>query len=300
MTVEEIIIELKAFSQNHGLSEVEPILISKSANLIVRLFPYDIVARVAIHDSKTKKLKNNIIREIDVVKHLYNCSVPVINPSGKMFSGPYELSKHWFSLWRYEEKDEDIKLTPDMVIRTTLNMMEAIKMYPHELPVLSVWDRIESSATNLMNKEDQEVKQLIDQYLILDNYIRNIEECALEPSHGDSHIKNLFPSRGKWRWMDFEDVSLMPKYWDIASMISNVVLFKGLDIPLVQLLLEDKNLIQERNEFFMILKARIVMSIIGNLDMALRNMGDLGFAEMQLKRYEGVFDKIDKYIKTIN
>lgn len=293
MKIDDILLELKAFAQNHNLIEVEPRILSESANLIVHLFPYDIVARVAVYSVKNEIIKDNMIKEITVAKHLNNSGVAVIHPCETMAPGPHECSNHWFTLWQYEEKFEGGKLTSDLIVSSIQELMSSMLKYPDVLPSLGVWLRVQASAQNLAKIDDPRVKTLLNHYERLNDYIISIEEQNLVPSHGDSHFKNLFPAKENWLWMDFEDASLMPKYWDLASVVSNIVLLKGLETPIVQLILNNNQLISNHQEFFMILKARMLMSIIGNLDMALRNLGDLAYAEWQLNKYEQVFKEID-------
>lgn len=95
--------------------------------------------------------------------------------------------------------------------------------------------------------------------------------------------------------MDFEDASLMPEYWDWASFLANIALFNGLNIPIVQQVVENKEIVKNKNKFFTVLKVRILMSIIGNLDLALQGLGDLEYAELQLENYEKLLKQIDDY-----
>jgi thiamine kinase-like enzyme len=114
----------------------------------------------------------------------------------------------------------------------------------------------------------------------------------LYPSHGDAHPKNLLPSSKGWQWIDFEDVSLMPKFWDIASFIGNTALFHGLKHPMVAYVLNLKDIAADKQSFRFALKARAIMSITMNLSLALDGSDNLDFATSQL-------DRLDDFLSTI-
>lgn len=54
-----------------------------------------------------------------------------------------------------------------------------------------------------------------------------VQSEVLYPAHGDAHPGNRLATGIGWRWIDFEDISLMPKFWDLASCIGNTALFHG-------------------------------------------------------------------------
>lgn len=299
MKVEDILIELKNFAQIYNLVDVEPRILSESSNLIVHLFPYDIVAKVAVYDSKTEAIKDCINKEITIANYLKSNGVPAIRPVENMNPGPYECLNHWFSLWQFVEKIERGKMTSETIISSTKELITVMSEYTGSLPTLGVWHKVQNSALNLSKIDHLDFKRLLEQYDIANQYIMTIKEKDLVPSHGDSHVKNLFPTLENWIWMDFEDVSLMPKYWDLASVLANIVLFNGVNIPVAQAILNDKGLISGQQEFLMILKARVLMSIIGNLDMALQGLGDLEYAEWQLGKFEELFKAIDDLVISI-
>ena len=93
--------------------------------------------------------------------------------------------------------------------------------------------------------------------------------------------------------MDFEDVSLMPIYWDLASFVANIVLFKGFQDPIFRYILNHTDIVINPKAFGFALSARILMSILGNLDLALEGYGDLTFAIRQLNFVEDFFVKVD-------
>lgn len=293
MKVDNILIEIREFAEANNLCAVEPRVLSDSANLIIHLYPYDVVVKVAVYGRKTEEIKECIIREISVANYLKNNNIPVVRPCESMNHGPHECDNHWFSLWRYEDKTDRGKLKTDALILAIKDLIMTMKKYPGQLPVLGVWKKVQNSALNLKKIDDLLYKTLLDRYEIINRFVTSIDEKDLAPSHGDAHIRNLYPALENWIWMDLEDASLMPKYWDLSSLLANIVLFNGLKISIADSVLNDDELVSDKKEFFMILKARVLMSIIGNLDMALQGLGNLEYANLQLAKFDELFKEIE-------
>lgn len=49
-----------------------------------------------------------------------------------------------------------------------------------------------------------------------------LEPSLLIPCHGDAHARNLLPSTEGWICTDFEDVYLMPAYWDLGALFGGI------------------------------------------------------------------------------
>lgn len=157
-----------------------------------------------------------------------------------------------------------------------------MKDFSEELPVLGVWERTRRSAERLMKNSDPRIQSLLEMFHEVDKKMV-LETSVLIPSHGDAHAGNLLPSAEGWIWTDFEDVSLMPAYWDLASFVGNLALFNGFQDPTFSYMLNNKKVIADPKAFTFALTARILMSTLGNLDYAFEGYGDLEFAAQQLE-----------------
>ncbi|WP_229725650.1 phosphotransferase family protein [Calditerricola satsumensis] len=49
--------------------------------------------------------------------------------------------------------------------------------------------------------------------------LRSLSEADVLPAHGDAHLGNLLASPQGWLWIDFEDASRMPRFWDLACAL---------------------------------------------------------------------------------
>jgi thiamine kinase-like enzyme len=295
MTKDKIFQELKSFTDRNGLNDISFKILSESANLIIHLSPYNIVARIAIYDSCNKIIQDSMVKEIKVANHLERKGVGVISSKISISSGPHNLSEHYFTLWKYEEKEEGKNMSPDIAIDCIEKLTRGLADYDGELPILGVWKRVNQSAQNLRSNDDPIIKRIVNDFDELNDHFLRIDSIDLVPSHGDAHSRNLFPTKSNWLWSDFEDASLMPKNWDWVSLIANMVLFKGLDHPIFLQVMNEKILLEERDNFLLVLRARVLMSIIGNFDYALRGLGDLEYAELQIKHYEKLINEIENY-----
>nr|WP_227872405.1 phosphotransferase [Paenibacillus albus] len=171
-----------------------------------------------------------------------------------------------------------------------------MRQYPGELPVLGVWERTCHSAARLERHSDPRIRNLLHVFQEVNEQLY-AKEMVLVPCHGDAHKRNLWPSPGGWLWMDFEDVSLMPMHWDTASYVGNLVLFGGLQEPTFRYMVEQTEISSDTEAFAFTVSARILMSIIGNLDYALQGHGDLEFASRQLEHAEGVLSELKRFNK---
>ncbi len=286
----KIISQVLVIANKTGLTDITPNILSESGNLIIHLSPHSVVARVATYVSKENPKKSSMLlaRELRVAEHLKNWGVPVVSPINFASAGPYDLGGIWMTFWNYITPTK-LNLSASEAIRLLSNLTIAMKDFSDKLPVLGVWERVKMSAERLNKDSDLNIKPLVDLFYRTDHQMRIIEPTHLWPAHGDAHSRNLVPSTEGWLWTDFEDASLMPKYWDVASFVANLVLFKGFKHPVFDYLLNQTSIINDLKSFEFALTARLLMSVLGNVDLAQQGFGDLKFAMQQLKLVNNFF-----------
>jgi hypothetical protein len=185
------------------------------------------------------------------------------------------------TLWEYVEPVSLPTLSGEQAINMLNDLVKGMSDFRDPLPPLGAWRNVSKAADYLYSiKDDDRISILLSAYEPVNERIRSE---SLYPAHGDAHRGNLIPSSKGWRWIDFEDVSLMPKFWDYASFIANIALFKGLQHPVVQSVLQNIAS-QDHPSFQFALKARVIMAPMTNLALALKGHGDLDFAQAQLDR----------------
>lgn len=294
---DKLISQVLLIAEKAGLTDITPIELSNGGNLIIHLAPHPIVARIVIVISKedAENAYKILDRELRVARHLQSKKVPVLLPTELTNAGPYDVGGTWMTFWKYVPHIQLKSPSPSETIELINSLTRAMKDFVDELPVLGVWERTCQSAVRLSKHCDQSIQALLNVFLRVDEQIR-LESSLLIPCHGDAHRGNLLPSPEGWVWSDFEDVSLMPAYWDLASFVGNLVLFGGIQEPTFRCILDHINNDTDLKAFGFAITARILMSTLGNLDFALAGHGDLEFATRQLELAEDFLHQIDLII----
>ncbi|MGG3279932.1 phosphotransferase family protein [Paenibacillus solani] len=268
-----------------GLTDVTPLVLSRGGNIIIHLAPHPIVARVAtfsITDQQDHHICKRLEQELLVASHLYEQGVPGLRPVYLAGEGVYKLDGHWMTFWEYVPPTTLPFPSPRDAVDMVNTLSLAMEQYTGHIPILGVWSRIHQSVNRLSKHPDVRIQHLIHKFNELDQQM-HADSMLLVPSHGDAHARNLLPSPKGWIWMDFEDVSWMPRYWDLASFVANLALFKGEQEPTLQYMINNPDVVADRVAFGFALTARILMSTLGNFDYGVSGYGDLDFASEQVK-----------------
>ena len=283
---DELVSQLLSSAKLLGLTGITPVILSKSGNVIIHLTPHPIVARVAaVLSEENSELAYYILeRELRVAHHLQTSGVPVLLPIHN--AGPHNVNGKWATFWNYVPLTQLEPLSPGHAVSLVNDLSLAMKSLSCSIPVLGVWERACQAAARLGEQSDPRIQALLEVFVKVDKQIRMISPEALIPAHGDAHAGNLLPSPEGWLWIDFEDVSLMPVYWDLASYVGNLVLFNGIQEPTYKYMLNNAEIVEDKKEFELALSARTLLSTLSNLDFALAGHGDMAFATRQLELAE--------------
>jgi hypothetical protein len=270
-----------------GLGGITPAVMSRGAHLILHLYPYPIVARVSIaafagDSSGAYRIAE---RELRLARYLDAKGIPVLKPAELVPAGPHDANGAWLTLWDFIPPMEMNRPAPEEAFMFVTRLTEAMRTYSGTLPVLGVWNRASRSAARLEEQSDTRIRRLLGQFHILDEKMRSGAR-SLQPCHGDAHAGNLLAGPDGWLWSDFEDASLMPPFWDMASYAANLALFGGHREPVFAFMQKYAAECGALEEFYFAIKSRILMSTLGNLDFALQGRGDLAFAARQLELAE--------------
>ncbi|OPH57861.1 hypothetical protein BC351_05060 [Paenibacillus ferrarius] len=287
--------QVSLIAEETGLADISPIVLSSGGNLIIHLAPHPIVARAATvisNEEDTEYVYNILDRELRVARHLQSKGIPVLLPTDLIDAGPTNVGGTWMTFWEYVTPVPLQPPSPSEAVEMVNRLSIAMKEYSEELPRLGVWERTCQSAVRLKSHSDQRVQALLDVFVRVDEQMRS-EPSRLMPCHGDAHARNILPSSEGWLWTDFEDVSLMPAYWDLASFVGNLALFGGTQEPTFRYIVEHIDNSTDLQAFGFAITARIIMSTLGNLDFALAGHGDLKFATRQLELAGDFIHQID-------
>ncbi|WP_303798649.1 phosphotransferase [Alicyclobacillus macrosporangiidus] len=278
-SLEERIAELIQAANDIGLHATDGQVLSDGGNLIVRLLPCDCVCRVMtlFGDENPTYWRDVLSREVRVAQYLHGQGVPVVTPVSNMDPGPHPVGNTWFTVWEYVSPVEHSDLSVDEAYVLLRKVEVGLKTYPHALPILGTWKPVESAVENLSRIDDERVTSLIRFWETVDRRLKALPRNELVPVHGDAHLGNLIASASGWLWMDFEDCSLMPPFWDLAAAVGRTYLF-GEERPfsnrLMAMYLGEIPSEEVVGQFNLALAARLVQSMSLNLDLTLHGHGN--------------------------
>ena len=207
-----LISEVTNVASRLGFSNVKPMVLRDAGNLIVHLCPFPIVARVAtLSDGDDPNFWRTIWRdEIKVATHLMKQGIPVVPYLRIMPPGPYFVGGTWMTLWEYIEPAPIPKLSILEIVGMINELVTAMSDFQEPLPALGAWRNVGQAADFVSSiRDDDRIARLLAAY---EDVNERIGSEALYPAHGDAHQGNLLASSTGWQWIDFEDVSLMPKF----------------------------------------------------------------------------------------
>lgn len=297
--MDRFIYQLQRAAADFGLTDVTPVVLSRGGNIIIHMAPYPIVARVttfSIPDQQDHHIFKKLEQELFVASHLQEQGVPVLLPVYLEGEGVHKLDGHWMTFWEYVPPTTLPFPSPRDAVDMVNTLSLAMEQYTGHIPVLGVWNRVHQSVNRLSCHPDKRIQHLIHKFNELDQQM-HADSMVLVPSHGDAHARNLLPSIRGWIWMDFEDVSLMPRYWDLASFVANLALFKGEQEPTLRFMIKNPDVVADRDAFGFALTARILMSTLGNFDYAVSGYGDMDFASEQVKLAGEFINRVEHILR---
>jgi hypothetical protein len=293
LRVEQVVKTLKRI----GIPSSEPKVLADGGNLIVHLFPYPIVARVMTLFEEDDSLfwRGILSRELDVARHLDRSGVPVAKPIHNFDPGPHPIGDTWCTLWEYIPNTNLPPLNGDEAFNLLKSLESGMKTYPGYLPRLGAWTPVCDAMKQLSTIGNKQIRDLINYWTMIDKRLRDIPADKLVPAHGDAHLGNLIASPKGWLWLDFEDVSLMPRFWDLASAVARTPLLgetKVLSDTLIRNYLGDTPNQDDTEAFTLALSARLIASISINIRLAIEGHSNTELAWRRLNNGLRILDKI--------
>jgi hypothetical protein len=215
-----------AVAAEHGLRCERPVVLNDSSNLLVRLDPAPVVARVTTVTSLVRGDDGWLRRELEVAGHLVAAGAPVVAPSAELPPGPHGRDGLTLSFWTYV--DEGARpLDAHEAGRRLRICHDALERYAGELPRWGVLDEAHSlldrlAAAGALADDDAALLRRVGTEVRA-----RLEEFApaLQPIHGDAHLHNVIAGPDGPLWNDWEDTFLGPRAWDLGCLHGAAVLF---------------------------------------------------------------------------
>jgi Ser/Thr protein kinase RdoA (MazF antagonist) len=201
-----------------GVADADPVVLADGANVIVRLSPSPVVAKVA---ASTPAVRPDVAawlqRELDLAAFLDGSGIPVMAPSREVPAAVHHGDGHVMSFWTYLERS-DTGLPGEAAIGSMLrDLHAALRSYPGSLPVLAPLGDIPAFLAR-----PQTQLAAADVAILTEAFTRLTAELAPgsyrgQALHGDAGAGNLMAAAGRWIWHDFEDTCSGPVAWDLAA-----------------------------------------------------------------------------------
>ena len=206
----------------YGLRCDSPEVLADGSNVLVRLAPASVVARVATTTALVRKPIECWMRtDVELAGYLAGEGFPVVRPSGELAPGPHMQDGFAVTFWEWVDHDRNYVPTVSEVGGRLHELHAVLRRYKGDLRRLSPFveipewlDEVERWGT----VDPYDVAMLRRGY---EQVVRRIEQLRLpeQPLHGDAHKKNLLKTSRGLLWTDFEDACRGPLEWDLACFV---------------------------------------------------------------------------------
>jgi hypothetical protein len=215
---------VRAIAHARGI-ECTPLVIADRSNLVLRLDPHPIVARVAMATSMVRIGMQWLAREMDVSRWLDARGVAVTRPCASIDPGPIEESGLVVSFWELEAIIDEIDhLRAGAVLA---GAHRALADMPHDrLPVWGGWEE----ARGVLERARPKIAAWARVERAWERGERIVESArsrtaSFQAVHGDAHLGNVLRGARGPVWTDWEDAFIGPVEWDLACLRSRLDLF---------------------------------------------------------------------------
>lgn len=207
VTTEQAVAAVQAVARVQGLPANAPEVIRDATNVLVRLAPAPVVARVPI-TLATLRGADWFAEEMRLAASLAEAGAPVAPPTDLADPGPHEHDGLHISLWRWVEHDAR-RVDPPAAGRSLRELHERVAAYEGRLPTC---DRLAEVRRLLASFEETgEIAELR-------TLAERLEPLDGRPIHGDAHLGNVLWSHEGPLWNDLENACRGPVEFDLACL----------------------------------------------------------------------------------
>lgn len=205
---------------------VTPRVIADRSNLVLRLEPRPLVARVAMATSTARVGLDWLRREVELARFL--AGHPVTRLAEELDAGPHEREGLVISFWALEELLER-PADPLEAGRALAACHRALVAYPRErLPWLGGWEEARAVRSRAAARFSSDERARIDRaWDEAEAVLEGAESrtASWQPVHGDAHLGNVLGTARGALWTDWEDAFVGPVEYDLACLRSRAELF---------------------------------------------------------------------------
>jgi hypothetical protein len=194
-------------AREQGLPAEQPRVVRDLTNVLVRLAPAPVVARVPVTLARLRD-GDWFREEMRLARFLAEAGAPVAPLADEIDPGPHERDGFHISFWRWIDHDP-ARVDPAAAGRSLRELHAILARYPRELPTCDRLEEVERLLTTFeQTAEVVELRALAGR----------LEPVTGQPLHGDSHLRNVLWSREGPLWTDFENICRGPVEYDLACL----------------------------------------------------------------------------------
>lgn len=207
--------------------DAEPTILADKSNLVLRLAPHPIVARVAMATSLVRVGMAWLGREVAISRFLADRGCLVTRPATAIPAGPYERDGLVISFWEEETLVAE-RADPHLAGAALRRVHQALAAY--DRASVPLWGNVDEARQVFALARfftDVERSRLARAWDAVDAVVASAASrtASLQAVHGDAHIGNVLTTARGPAWTDWEDAFLGPVEWDIACLRSKADLF---------------------------------------------------------------------------
>jgi hypothetical protein len=197
-----------AAARSAGLAVDRAEVVTVAANVLVRLDPGPVAARLTGATEGFRDSAANLGREARLAAALAAAGAPVVAPLG----GPYEAAGRVVTLWPWLELSGHAgdAVAAGRALRACHDALEDVDPEGLDLEPLAML----SEARRLATRALPEVLPAVERALA------TLGAARPRIVHGDSHPGNVLWTAAGPLWGDWEDAHLGPLEWDLACLVT--------------------------------------------------------------------------------
>lgn len=229
LSVDAAIETARTVGRELGLA-ASPVVLADRSNLVLRLDPHPLVARVAMATSLARVGMAWLRREVDVSRFLASRGARVTRPASLVDPGPFERDGFVISFWDLETITAD-RADPTEAGASLAEAHRALADYAG--PALPEWGAFEEARSVLARARrvgsfaPAEVGRIERAWERAEGIVASARtrSASFQVVHGDAHIGNVLATARGAVWTDWEDAFVGPVEYDLACLRSKAELF---------------------------------------------------------------------------
>jgi hypothetical protein len=198
----------------YGLPADDPEVIHERSNVLVRLG--SVVARVP---GTTRLIRAEpskwLARDVAVSRFLTERGVCVVSPTSDPPPGPHLAGGLPVTLWHYTAHDREHRFAPREIAESLAEVHAGLRDYPGELPSGNAIAEVHVVLDLFEEAFDGNAPRLLAE---AERIAPTLSGGPVQALHGDAHAGNLIATADGPCWLDFEDTTRGPLWWDLAAL----------------------------------------------------------------------------------